>query len=225
MKFKKYACVTGLALSLIQPAVQADIVANLLQDAGFENLASGEPTQGGTPWEDNTSAADEHIEVRTGLSHSGTNSVAFNHYARNGYLYQTLGLQIQEDTSYELSVWMMLDEASINPAQTNATTINMALAAANTETGNYGWIGVGQKKTAPTVVGEWQQFVFEIDSSMLSDQVGRWLEVRFVKENQPTEHRIFLDDASFGVAVPEPATMGLIGSVSILLIISRRFRM
>lgn len=178
------------------------IVTNLLSDPGFENLSEGEPTQGGEPWADNITAADAHIEIRSGVAHDGTNCVAFNHYGRNGYLQQRVGIQVEPDTSYELSVWMMLDEQSSNPAQTNMATINMALAAGDTENGTYDWIGVGRKKNAPAVAGEWQQFTVEIKPSELSDQVGRWLEVRFVKENAPTEYRIFLDDASFGIQTP-----------------------
>lgn len=192
-------------------SVCADVMANLLEDPGFENLAADEPTQGGTPWEDNNPQAEKHIEVRNGISQYGTNSVAFNHYTRGGYLYQKLGIQVEADTSYELSVWMKLDEASSNPAHTNWPTINMALAGSDTENGNYDWLGVGKKKTGPSVTNQWKQFTFEIDSNMLTNEVGRWLEVRFVKENAPTEYRIFLDDASFGIQTPDVPTNYLIG--------------
>jgi arylsulfatase len=182
-------------------SADAEIVENLLADSGFENLSSDEPASGGTPWSDNISAAPAHIEARSGVAYTGTNSVAFNHYTRTGYLSQTLGIQVEADTSYELSVWMMIDEKSSNSSHTEAATLNMTLASSTAEFGIYDWIGGGaaHKDTIPTVVGEWQRFVFEIDSSVLTAEVGRWLEVRFVKENAPTEYRIFLDDASFGI--------------------------
>lgn len=198
-----------LATALV--SADAEIVENLIVDPGFEALTSGEPVAGGIPWSDSVPEADAHIQIRTGISHSGTNSVVFAHYARTGYLSQILGIQVESDTSYELSVWMMLDEASTNPSQTNLATINMALAASDSESGTYGWIGVGNKGTTPTVAGEWQKFTFEIDSSKLVDQVGRWLEVRFLKEIQPTEYRIFLDDITFGAQTQEPSTNSLVG--------------
>jgi hypothetical protein len=212
-----------IVISLV--SVHAEIVTNLIQDAGFEGLSAGEPATGGTPWSDNVSVAPAHIEVRNGVSHSGANSVAFNHYTRTGYLSQILGVQVLADTSYELSVWMMIDEQSANSSHTEAATLNVTLASSATESGTYDWIGgdAAHKDTTPTVVGEWQQFVFEIDSSVLTNEVGNWLEVRFVKEYQPSEYRIFLDDASFGVVVPEPATMGMFGSAFALLLMYRRF--
>ncbi len=196
---------TGLALTLAGVvAAQAAIVENLLQDPGFEQLVAGEPAFGGTPWSDNISIAPDHILVRTGVARSGTNSVAFNHYTRTGFLSQKTGVQVEAGTSYELSVWMLLDEQSANPAHTNSTTINMAVATSPTENGTYDWTGVGRKLTAPSVVGQWQPFTFEIAADMLTNNVGEWIEIRFVKEYQPSEYRIFVDDASFGAVASNP---------------------
>ncbi len=216
----------GLALVLAGGgASRADIVSNLLQDPGFENLSGDAPNEGGTPWNDSLgNTANAHIAVRTGVSRSGTNSVAFNHYARTGYLSQKTGVQVATGQDYELSVWMRIGEKSVNSSQTAISSINMALATSVTENGSYDWIGVGQKETIPSAVGEWQQFTFLITSDLLEARVGEWLEVRFGKEYQPSEYRIFLDDASFGMVIPEPATIGLIAMVSGGLIFVRRFR-
>jgi hypothetical protein len=202
--------IVGMLLGAALMPVNADIVANLLEDPGFENLAAGEPTQVSIPWYDSMSAAQVHIEVQNYYSNFGTNSLVFRHYGRTGFLGQKLGVQVEADTSYELGVWMRIDEASTSPAQTNSSSINMTLAASDTEGGTYDWTGIANKDTIPTVAGEWQYFMAVIDSSSLTNFVGDWIEVRFVKELLNSQYKIYLDDITFGVQATEPSTNSLV---------------
>ena len=192
-------------------SIQADIVENLVEEGGFEGLSVGEPTQVSTPWYDSVPEAQVHIEAQCFSSNYGTNSIVFRHYGRVGYLGQKLGVQVEADASYELGVWMQLSDASTNPSQTNSSSINMTLAVSDTEGGTYGWTGVSNKGIIPTTPNEWQHFTVVFDSNSLTNFVGDWLEIRFVKEKVNSQYKIYLDDATFGVQYAEPSTNGLVG--------------
>lgn len=200
---------------------RADIVANLLLDPGFEAITGNEPNAATSPWFTTDEAAALSFVSTTTQKHSGNQSALFNYYYDKGGIAQTLGIQIEAGKNYEMSVWMRIDTPSANAAHTNAATLNLTLATSTTVDGTYGY-KIAEFGNIPTVVGEWQQFSRVFTASQLSTWVGEYMQVRLVKHNENTTHKIYIDDASF-VVIPEPATLGLVAMVGVGLLAVRRF--
>jgi hypothetical protein len=170
---------------------------NLLEDPGFEALSTAtSPDPGGQPW---AAVEDDGYAIRRrDLSRSGQYAAAFQWYSPTGYISQKTGWQIEAGIDYDISAWMMIDEASSDPAHSNAAMITVTLAVADTEDGVYDWIGLGRDGLAPDAVGEWRKFTNHLRAEDLEAHIGKWVEIRFVKDNGNSQHRIFIDDASFG---------------------------
>lgn len=218
---KFLACIVTFSLCSSLYA-SAPLFTNLLQDASFEALTGNEPDFGGSPWSQSVSAAPAHIALNTTHAHTGDQSVGWHHYTRTGFLEQQVPYQIEAGRDYVVSMWMKIDEQSTNADHHgNPTTVNLTLATSTTQGGEYGWIGFGNQGTTPTVVGEWQYFEYTATAEFLEDRVGEWLAFRIIKDNQPSEHRLFVDDVGLTV-IPEPGVFSMLAFGAMALFGIRR---
>ena len=202
----------------------ADIVGNLLQDPGFEAITGNEPNATTAPWLTVGEGAAGSFISTTTQAHSGSQSALFGFYYDGGTIAQTTGVQIEAGKDYEMSIWMLIDSLSGTAAHTNNSSLNLTLAASAAVDGTYGY-RIAQFGNIPTVVGEWQQFTRVFTAAQLTDWVGEYIQVRYVKQNDNTQYKIYIDDASFGVVIPEPATLGLVTVIGAAMFGIRRMMM
>lgn len=208
-------------------ASRADIVGNLLQDASFDSLTGTLPQTNSSPWtaiEPNSfSIATATGVAATDYIRSGANSILFNYYGINPTprFYQNIGTQIEAGKDYEFSIWSLLGDKSTNAAHTNSTTFNMAIYTSATMDGTYAY-RTGAFNLLPTAPEQWEQFTKTFTAESLSAWQGEYMRVVVSRPNNNVEYRLYFDDASFGMVIPEPGTLGLIGSIAASLLFVRR---
>ncbi len=217
-----------IAVSLIvlgTSVVQADIVADFVTDGGFEALSTANsPNLDTTPWFTKDESNNFSIQREDTIVNSGTYAVAWQYYFNDPSLIQTLGVQVEAGKDYEIDFWHALGEQSGNTAHTNATAFNVSIWTSATVDGTYTYAAGKFGIAATALDGTYENYNDVYGASALSAKVGEYMQLRFVKTDVNTTHRIFVDDVSFGAVIPEPATIGLVGLAGIGLIAARRFR-
>lgn len=108
-------------------------------------------------------------------------------------------------------------------AYTNAPTINIGLYTSATLGGSYTFRQTIYGGALNSAEDTWEQFSATVDGSSMTGYAGEYIQIRFNKPNKNVTHKMYIDDASFGVVIPEPATIGLIAMVGAGLIAVRRF--
>jgi len=204
--------------------VHADIVSNLLVDAGFEAINGNEPNATTSPWFTMGEGSAGSFVTATNQMHGGSQSAKFAYYYDDGAIVQNTGTQIAAGKDYEISMWMRYGEPSSNSNHTNAPTMNMSIYVSDTVDGTYTW-AKGIFGNLPSAEDTWEQFSGTFEADDLTAHVGKFLQVRFAKANQSASHRIWIDDVSFGEVVPEPATLSLVALVGMGLFAVRRIVM
>jgi len=203
---------------------QADIAANLLSDAGFEAISGNEPNAATAPWFTSGEGSDGSFISSTDQAHSGLQSAKFTFNFDDGAIVQNLNAQVDTNQSYEASIWLLIDTLSGNASHTNAPTINIGLYTSATLGGSYAFretIYGGALNSAENI---WEQFSATVDGSSMTNYAGEYIQIRFNKPNKVVTHKMYIDDASFGVVIPEPATFGLVAMIGAGLFAVRRFK-
>lgn len=191
-----------MLLSLLATGVAGNVFAavaeNLLSDAGFEAISGNEPNSGTTPWFTSGEGSDGSFTTATDQAHGGAQSARFAFYYDDGAIVQNTGVPVQAGRDYELSVWAMIAEPSTAPAHTNASLLTFSIYTSPTVDGTYSW-RKSQYGNIPSATNEWQQFTRVFTATELSDWVGQYIQVRFIKQNANSTYKINIDDASFGM--------------------------
>jgi hypothetical protein len=202
---------TAVALGATAMQAQGAIISNLLSDPGFEAITGTAPDAATTPWftvgdNDNSIRPNSSRTITTSRVRSGSESALFQFYFTHAYIAQRIPGVIDASKSYELSTWMLLDDK--HPTSTHATRMNLVLF---TQGGTF--IG-GAFGLAPSAAGQWQQFSVTFTPAQLAAFNGAAVEARIFRVNPAasisplpaTDYRMWVDDAAFGVVVPEPAS-------------------
>lgn len=193
-----------LALAGALGSTRAAVVDNRLADTGFEAIAGNEPNTNSLPWF--TSGEDQVASFvsSTKQVHSGNQSAKFAYYYDDGAIVQNTGVQIEAGKDYEVSMWMFLpsDERSTSAAHTNAPTVAMTLYTSSTGVAGAYAYRTGFFGNQPDAEDRWQQFTGVFKAADLSAWVGQHVQIRFAKKNANTTHKIYIDDTTFGEALP-----------------------
>jgi hypothetical protein len=221
----KKTTMVGLLLIVAGFAVdsRADIVANLLADPGFEAIIGNEPNAGTTPWFTTGENAAGSFISATDQAHSGLQSAKYTFYYDDGAIVQNLNAQVDTNQSYETSFWMLINAPSATAAHSNAPSINIGLYTSATLGGTYSFRQTLYGGALNSAEGIWEQFSAAVDGSSMTNYVDEYIQLRFNKSNANTTHRMYIDDTSFGIVIPEPATIGLLAMVGTGLFAARRF--
>jgi hypothetical protein len=219
---KNIALVLVLVFAGFAVGSRADIVANLLVDPGFEAITGNEPNAGTAPWFTTGEGNDGSFISSTDQAHSGLQSTKFTFNFDDGGVVQNLNTQVDTNLSYEASIWLLIDTLSVNAAHTNAPTLNIGLYTSATLGGSYSFRQTIYGGALNSAEDTWEQFSATVDGSSMTGYAGEYIQIRFNKPNKNVTHKMYIDDASFGV-VPEPATIGLMAMVGAGLVAVRRF--
>jgi hypothetical protein len=195
--------------------------ANLLLNGGFEDPANAGTNNGDNP--DNWSVFETALgtnpdrQVRTRSSnpapHSGTLALQFN--AGNsdpvGQIWQTVTTEVGQEYGFEMWAATFRDNAS-NPG--NIMNLKVELRDG---TGTNGTV-LATFDTAGTVTTTWQKYT----DSVFATSTAMTIHISDITSDT-AGNDVDLDDVSF-VAIPEPATLGLIAAFGGgIVFIRRRF--
>ncbi|MCF7864265.1 MAG: hypothetical protein K9L89_05705 [Kiritimatiellales bacterium] len=178
----------------------ASVTNNLLADAGFEAITGSEPNTNSTPWFSTGEDANASLGTSTTLAHSGAQSARFNYYFDACAAIQDTGVQIEAGKDYTYSMWMLIDEPSVNAAHTNVSSVSCSLYTSASTNGPWAYKS-GFFGNVPTTTNEWQQFTGTWAASTLTSLVGNYIQIRFAKQNVNSTYKIAIDDVVFGESV------------------------
>ncbi len=215
------ACIVVFSFSTCS---SAEIVTNLLSDPGFEALTGNNPNSGSTPWF--TSGEDQvgSVVPETTLVHSGAQSLVYQFYYDRAAVVQNVNATIDTTKIYESSVYSMIAEPSSNSNHVEDPIIAISIWTSPTFGGTYTY-RAGKFNIVSDGTWKNQVAVFDASTGPLSSLAGEYIQVRYAKSNVNTTHRIFLDDAAFGIqAIPEPTSMMIFGIATAALFAPRRRR-
>ena len=200
-------------------------ILNLVEDPGFENLSGTEPDSDSSPWLTNGEDNDFSVTSApvTQNIRSGNDALVFSYYYDDAIVLQNLNARWSTSRDYALSAWTMYDDPSGNVAHENSPDLSLILLTSPTLGGTYTWrYGIYW----PNPGEDWTQINANIDGADIPAAEGEYIQIRLVKSNTNTSHRIFVDDVVFGIRnwepgdnVPEPGTAGLfiVGALAVWL--------
>ncbi|VGO23057.1 hypothetical protein SCARR_05156 [Pontiella sulfatireligans] len=170
-------------------------VQNALADPGFEALIGTEPNAGSAPWFTTGEEASSNFKGSTNRAYAGSQSAVFADYGDKGAMVQNLDLQVDAGKYYHVSVWMLTDDPSISSAHTNTPAINATIYTSSSLDGAYSYRAGFFWSRTTSADGAWEKMEGTLTGTSLSAYAGEYIQIRIIKANEKTTHRIFVDNA------------------------------
>jgi hypothetical protein len=180
-----------------------------LTDAGFEGIAGTAPDTNSFPWFTVGEGQDGSFVTETNQAHGGSQSVRFTFYFDEGAIVQNLGLRVDETNDYVASIWMRTAEPSGNAAHTNAPALNGSLYTSPVEGGPYSFRSGFFWNRTNQVEDAWEQASGVLRGPALAACAGEYMQIRYLKANPNSTHRIWIDDACLEVAPAAGAVVSI----------------
>ncbi len=189
--------VTFMTLCGISNALQV----NLLTDPSFEAAAvpaSQPDATGSSAWLSVDENAPNNVitETDTNRVHSQNQAIKFAAYADQCAVVQNTNATVKVARDYETSIWMLTSEQSTHANHTRAPTLAVEMWTSSTQGSGYAYAATLLASQRNSMLDVWEKFRGVIRGSALAGHDGKFIQLRFVKENADVSHRIWIDDAA-----------------------------
>ncbi len=191
-------------ICLTASMLYADVVSNVLADAGFEALSESSPDAETSPWFTTGEGGLWSFKAAANEFRSGSQSVVFSWYSDAGTVSQNTGLVVSPGAVYEVSMWMLTAEPSSNESHTNTPVLNIGLYTSSDGGNSYNYSATLITGAGNSGTNAWEQFSAVVNGASLAPFSGQLMQLRINKPDQSVSHRIYVDDVVFGEYEPEP---------------------
>ncbi|VGO16431.1 hypothetical protein PDESU_05022 [Pontiella desulfatans] len=169
--------------------------ANLLSDAQFSGGKGTYPDETTSPW---FTAGEKGgwatlIDSERSFDNHGQ-SLKFNRWRGDINVLQNTGHVIQAGHDYHISLWIMTDEPSDDPAHTAKPGIFVTVASAKQPDGPFHFRKQFFWEITTSKHGVWERIEGSIDAADLEEWIGECIQLRIVKKSLNSSHAIWVDD-------------------------------